>query len=527
MGCFLLGGSCFASKSLSLSSSLYHWVDDAGAEAQRVDQAGLRLRRAIQDPEYLLHEWIELPASPTSRNKKLHQLSIKEAILLALRYNPNIQNAELDRVIQRYQLRLANNEFELQYALGASGVTQKSTFSGIGSTSTNTLVASPELGLKTRLGTKAALTIDNNVAIYNSYNPVLNFSLTQPLLRGFGQAVNEAALLDARDSEWLNKLNLQQSVIDQITQVILAYRALILSGNNLKNQRLQLQEAKKSFDLNKKKIEAGQLEPTANIQQSYQIESLSLMVEQGENDFNTATQDLLQTIGLDPEMHLSVPSDVIVNQIIVPDLQKSIDMALNHNTQYLAQTMALRSDERAYQVAKNQQLWQLDVSGNVQSGTVNDVTGTHSGIRGIYNGNNVTESARVTLTVPLHDISRRSQLIHAKIRLEKDRLNLIATKRALITHITNTINNIQSLAKRYRLAQKQVKLAKQSYALEKKKQQAGISSALDVNNTQNQLIQAQSGLIGAKMAYLNQLSALQRILGTTLDYWQINLRYGG
>ena len=71
-----------------------------------------------------------------------------------------------------------------------------------------------------------------------------------------------------------------------------------------------------------------------------------------------------------------------------------------------------------------------------------------------------------------------------------------------------------------------MKLAEQSYALEKKKQQAGISSALDVNNTQNQLIQAQSGLIGAKIAYLNQLSTLQRTLGTTLEHWQIKLRYG-
>ncbi|KTC80816.1 outer membrane efflux protein [Legionella cherrii] len=189
--------------------------------------------------------------------------------------------------------------------------------------------------------------------------------------------------------------------------------------------------------------------------------------------------------------------------------------------------MTLRADERAYKVAKNQQLWQLDVSGNVQSGVVNDVTGVNGGLNGIYNGNNITQAARLTLTVPLHDIGRRSQLINAKVRLEKDRLNLLATKRALITNITNTINNIRSLAKRYQLALKQVKLAEQSYALEKKKQQAGISSALDVNNTQNQLIQAQSGLINAKMAYLNQISNLQRTLGTTLEHWHIKLRYGG
>jgi hypothetical protein len=34
-------------------------------------------------------------------------------------------------------------------------------------------------------------------------------------------------------------------------------------------------------------------------------------------------------------------------------------------------------------------------------------------------------------------------------------------------------------------------------------------------------------LINAKIAYLNQLSALQRTLGTTLSDWQIKLRYNG
>jgi len=272
---------------------------------------------------------------------------------------------------------------------------------------------------------------------------------------------------------------------------------------------------------------AGQLEPTANIQQSYQIESLSLMVEQAENDFKTSAQNLLESIGLDPDMRLSVPDDVNLDHLSIPDVNASIAQALAHNAQYLALKTGLRADRRAYTVAKNQQLWQLDLTTNVQTGTLTDVDNNSKGLRGIYSGNNITESANVMLTIPLNDISRRNTLISAKIRLEKDRLNLIAAKRALITTIKNTISTIQSLAKRYALAKRQVELAAESYALEKKKQQAGIASALDVNNTQNQWIQAQIGLIGSKIAYLNQVSALQRILGTTLDEWHIQLRYGG
>lgn len=486
------------------------------------------LSLAIENPEYMLKHWIALPlgsSGSTNAPKKTRHLTLREAILLALRYNPNIQNAELDRIIQRYQLRLAHNEFELQYALAGLASVQNSRYSGVGSDVTKSYLASPEMALKTEAGTNLSLHLDNSLTTNNNYFPTLNFSLTQPLLRGFGKDANNRALLNAIDSEWLNKVNLKQTVIDQITQVILTYRALIMSANNLQNQKRQLEEARRSYRINEKKIEAGQLEPTGNIQASYQIESLNLMVTQAENDFNTASQNLLQMIGLDPNLSLAVPDNVAVGKITVPNLQQTIDSALAHNSQFLAQKMGLRADERAYKLAKNQQRWQLDLSANVQSGQVNDVTGV-PGLRGIYNGQNVSESVSVKLSVPLHDLNRRSQLINAKVRLEKDRVNLMAMRRALITSITNMISTIQSQAKRYQLAEKQVLLATKSYDLEKKKQEAGISSGLDVNNTQNQLIQAEANLIGAKIAYLNEISSLERLLGTTLEAWGIKLRYG-
>lgn len=513
---------CFATT----PTSLYRWTANPSDVMQSMNEAHQRLDQAINNPEYMLDHWIELPTSPASRAHEVLHLTIEEAILLALRYNPNIQNAELDRIIQRYQLRLAHNEFELQYALAGQAAVTKARFSGEGQGATQSLIATPEFDLKTKLGTRATLKMDNNADAIGNYNPLLNFSLSQPLLRGFGLDVNKAGLLNAIDTENLNKLNLQQSVMDQITRVTSAYRALILSGNNLQSQQQQLTEAQKSYQINEKKIAAGQLESTGNIQQSYQIESLSLMVEQAENDFKTSAQNLLETIGLNPDMHLSVPNDIELDTIHTPDVNQSIQQALTHNVQYLALKTAFRADKRAFTVAKNQQLWQLDLTTNIQTGTLSSVDNASHGFSGVYNGRNITESAGLMLTIPLHDINRRNELITAKIRLEKDRLNLIAAKRALITVIKNTITNIESLAKRYALAQRQVKLAAQSYDLEKKKQQAGIASALDVNNTQNQLIQSQMGLINAKIAYLNQLSELQRILGTTLDVWHIQLRYG-
>ena len=519
--------TAFGMRCYRVSSYLLCFLLSCGLSIADTISSEERLTKAIENPEYMIKNWVDLPISPGSTTQKKRHLSLREAILLALRYNPNIQNAELDRIVQRYQLRLAHNAFELQYALAGTAWAERTSYAGAGNVNTNRFLATPEMSLNTKYGTKAALTLDNNIAPVGNYNQLLNVSLTQPLLRGFGKSVNEAGLLNAIDNEQLNKINLQQAVIDQITQVIISYRALVLSANNLKTQESQLKEAHLSFSINEKKIAAGQLEPTANVQQSYQIESLSLMVEQARNDFKTATQDLLQAIGLDPEMRLAVPSDVSLGKIHVPNVAKATELALTHNAQFLALKTLIRADERAYAVAKNQQLWQLDATANVQGGASTDVQNQSGGFGNIYNGNNITESAGVRLTIPLHDLNRRDQLISAKIRLEKDRLNLMAAKRALMTLIKNTISTIESQAKRYELAKRQVELAAKSYALEKKKQQAGISSGLDVSNTQNQLIQAQIGLIGAKIAYLNQVATLQRVLGTTLDEWKITLRYGG
>ena len=503
---------------------LAHPIETTNAHVQ---QSLNRLKEAIKNPEYMLNHWVNLPTATGSSKQKIYHLSLKDAILLSLRYNPNIQNAELDRIIQRYKLRLAQNEFELHYALAGTAVLENSHYTGVGNATTRSYMATPEFNIKSKLGTSASLKMDNTIAAIGPYNPLLTLSLTQPLLRGFGKDANEAALLDAIEAETLNKLTTEQTIMDQITLVIGTYRALILSGNNLKNQRWQLTEAHKTYAINEQKIAAGQLEPTANVQQSYQIESLKLLVEQAENDFNTSAQELLQTIGLSPYMHLAVPSDIHLKRLLIPNEDKAIQTALQHNSEYLTMQATVRADTRAFNVAKNQQLWQLDLGANIQAGTLTGVDNNNSNLKNIYNGRNINESAGITMTIPLNDINRRHQLITAKVRLEKNKLRLIATKRMLITAVKNTINAISSQTRQYELANRQVSFAKQSYSLEKKKQQAGIASALDVSNTQNQLIQAQMSLIGAKIAYLNQLAALQRLLGTTLAHWKIKLRYTG
>lgn len=505
-------------------NNLYKWAYQPGLEIDRFKSAEERLHIALNNPEYMLKCWVELPHAPKGKKGKTFRLSLKEAILLALRYNPNVQNAELNRIVERYQLRVAQREFELQYALGGTAILQKTHFSGVGEATNKNFIVTPEVLYKNPLGGVFSINMNNKLAEYGNYDPLVTANFTQPILRGFGK-VNQIDLWNAQDTENLNKNRLKQTVINEITDVINAYHNLILSGNTLKSQREQLKDAENIFSINKKRIESGQLEPTANIQQEFQIESLRMLVEQAENDFRISSQKLLQVIGLSSDINVSVPLDVSIKSVIVPDLDKSIETAFKNNTDYIALNLSVKAHERALMAAENEQMWQLDFNANFQTGVTNNVEGSSHGFSQVYNGQNVIEAVGVTLSIPINDIARKHKLISAKVNLEKERLRLNTFKRDMTISITNSVNTIQSLARRLELAKKQVRMAQKAYDLEKKKQQAGLVTSFEVNNSQNQLLLAQIGLINAKIAYLNQISGLQRVLGTTLDEWKIALRY--
>jgi len=437
-------------------------------------------------------------------------MSIREAILLALRYNPDNQSQELDRITQRYSLRQAEYDLELQYALTGTADFDKSTSNGVKSPGTQSYLMKPELSLLTKWGTQFTLTMDNNYDNTDTYNPVIDFNIQQPLLRNFGPTVNEQNLLDTIDSEVSNKLQLRQGIIDQVSSVINNYRSLILAGNTLDNTRHQLEEAIKTYEENKLKIKAGELERTGNIQQAYQVESLRLQVVESENSFKTSAVTLLQSIGLDPNMNVQVPSDVTLDKVFVPKLQPTIAYALEHNTGYLQQQISFRQTERAYRVALNGQLWELDLTADVQTGSSSG-RGPDAHLSSLVNGRNVSKSVNLNLTVPINDVNLKAQLIQAKVDLENARISLIKAKRDLMATIRSSLYTLEAQANSYKLAKKQVVLAQQSYELEK--------------NTQNQLLDAQNTLITAKIQYLDQLTSLEQILGTTLDKWNIKLRY--
>lgn len=508
-------------KSLSKQQQLYRIMPYPAVEQARVANAYRELALAKKNPEYLLGHELNMPTSPKIEVKPSIEMSMRDAILLSLRYSSDLQSAELNRIVVIYQTRIEENAFEMQYALNGTNNFSWSKSLGANQGQSQIWNLNHSASIKSGWGTTVKATVNHSYD-GNDYSPQMVLSLAQPLLRGMGPTVVEQSLNNQRDQELQNKMSLRQFYIDKVTTVISSYRSLIRQNNSYKTQRKSLKDAEYIYWVNKKRIAAGELESTGNIQQEYQVSNLSVTLERQGNQLRQSRRSFLQLLGLDLSLVFSVPDNIEVSSMKVPKQKVSIEYAFKHNTSYQNSLISYRIIKRAYKVALNQQLWELNLTASQTYGA-SSAFGQDTGLNNITNGRNQANQLGLSLSVPINDLPRRSTLISAKVSLEKARLGLIAQKRQLETDVINKIINIKTHVSVYKMDLKRLSLAQRSYNIETKKREAGISTSLNVTNTQNQLIQAQNSLIISKISYLEGISSLEQLLGTTLDVWQINI----
>src|SRR5882762_5038319 len=107
----------------------------------------------MRSKNYVLYFIILLFTPTVSLAAAPQQLTLRDAVLLALRYNPSVQNEEIQRIVDKFNLRLAQNEYEVNYALTGSANYNNTTQSNATSIS-NTYTLTPTATLnRTPYGT--------------------------------------------------------------------------------------------------------------------------------------------------------------------------------------------------------------------------------------------------------------------------------------------------------------------------------------------------------------------------------------
>lgn len=456
-------------------------------------------------------------------------VSLREAILLALRYNQNVQSSELQRILDKFSVAVAENTFEIHYALTGSMAASETMSNAQPWAKARSYAVTPVLTRKTVYGTQFGFTLNNPLAWTNSenryiFNPSASFTLSHPLLRGSGTLINEAPLISAYNTEAVSKLNYKSTVMTTITTIIGDYYAVVQAENTLMVDRDALKASKQTVSQNKLRIENGFMAPSENIQAEFAVAQQELQVVTDENAVIQAKLTLLQDMGLSSITKISVDKQINTDNVTYPVGEEAKRILFCKNISYLSALYGIQNTKLGLLQAEDSQRWQLDFTAEWTQGPGSG-GGPNAGYKSLFNGRNVSRSIGLALAIPIDDLSSQQSLLSAKVGYDQAKLALKQLRMSLESNLIGSIEALDIAKTQIILAKRSQDLANQSYQDSLKKLTYGKVSLFEVTTLQTNLVTAQVAYINAEINLLNLVAAYQLNLGITLDVWNIQLKY--
>jgi len=459
----------------------------------------------------------------SGQGKKPIQLSLNEAIFLAVRSNPNVRSAQLSYIAQKFNLYVQEWQFYPHYAFQASAAfsnTNKDEHHG-----EHNYNVQPTVSLLTPLGTQMTLASTNPHSRH--YNPGLSLQIVQPLMRGFGRAVVETALNNAKDSEVISCLNIEGTLRSTVSSVIEAYLNVVSAERTIINDEDAVRRTEQSVAQTKLFIKAGRKAGNELVTVEANAASAKAQLENDKNNRDQARYALLSAIGIDPNTPVifsSINTKNLIHKYQLPSLAETKRLALENDIQYQMDQITLHgSTKRSLLVEEDNARWQLNLTANAATGSGSS-GGRYAGINSLYNGVNQAQSVGFSLQIPIDDQLSKQAVVNAKIALKQAELALQQEKWNKETSAINGWNSVLSAERALRFAEDAENLQEKTYSVSFQKYLHGLIDSLELQTAQLQLTQAKQTSLSAQINYVKALVNLDLLIGHTLKTWDVKVR---
>lgn len=443
----------------------------------------------------------------------LLQLTLGDAIYLGLRKNPSIRSAYIQRTVQKYDMEVAEDMFNPKLALRS---TYRIDTNANGEVHASNI--SPEASLLTPYGTRLNLSWARQYQFktengrYSSDG--LDFSLTQPLLKGAGKDVTTAPLQQARISEQINKLTLKSTVSQAISDIATAYLELLLAQENVRINENALVRSQELESITKTLIASGRTAANELLQTQMESSRQELSLLSSKNSLEQTKHNLLRSIGLDINTPIYASESLEIKKFSIP-YDQALQLAQQQQPDFLMTKLNAQVAELGLITAKDQSRWSLDLSlgtRQIKENTVHTSSPTQW-----------DNSIGVALEIPIGDRSLKQDVFRAQADIK---IQNIAQKEAelnLAQQVRSVLNDLDTSWKEYEIATRTMELTRQTLKAEHKKLEYGRSSNFQIINFENQLREVESTQQSSLVAYQNALTRFELTLGMTLESWEITL----
>lgn len=489
------------------------------------------------------------PAAPAPQEPTgpVRNLSIDEAVELALKNNLNLQIERLNPQIEDEQIASARAAYapvlNSSLSYGGSKNLPGSFTEGSDPYTNANLSTNLSFTQQSLPWTNANITAQwqgsrNTTGVRGpSFNPRLGSSFSvrasQPLLRDFLVNPVKNQIQQAVISRQIADLQLRQRVVSTENSVRNAYWQLVGAIERLEVAQQNLQLSEEQLRNNRVRVEVGTMAPIDIIAAEAEVAGNQEAVIVAEAGIKTA-EDNLRMLIFDPNQPdfwtaTIRPTDEPVAQPLQVDVDAAIKAALESRTDIVATRRNLQINDLSLKLAKNQTLPDVNLSANL--------TGTGSGgTQFSYINNNpdlgideeVTRSFRAALgdvfgfvypnwsvgvqfSYPLGKAAAEANYARASIQRRQQETSLQQLELSITQQVRQAARNVQSNFQRVQSTRIARGLAEQRMAAQQKRFEVGLSTLFELTQAQRDVVAQRNAELNAIIQYNQSLVNFQLV----------------
>lgn len=370
---------------------------------------------------------------------------------------------------------------------------------------------------------------NQNVAEGFLFNPAwtggLSFTLSQPLLKNAGIAINKTFIKVAQNNAEVEQHVFRDRVMTVIATVEQTYWELVFANENLKVAQAALKASEELLASNRAKAKAGVMSVVDVLQAEAAVASRVeqvLVTEKAIHDQEDQLRRLLNPgeEALKKDMRLT-PVDAPITALEPISLEAAIDTAMELRPEIVQANKNIESGELNKQFARNQLLPTLSFQGTMGlTGLGSDYGSSFSRN---FSGDFYNYGAGLVFSYPLGNRSAISTYNKRRLEARSAEATLAGVRHQIIVGIREAVRRVQTDFKRIETTQSARILAEKQLKAEQERLKVGLSTTRFVLDFQHDLATAQGHELRAVIDYNKSLSNLSRHKATTLDRYHLEV----
>jgi len=486
------------------------------------------------------------------------RLSLRDAILLTLENSTDVQINETQIETQKFALLGQFSPFDpiiqSQLNINRSSSPAYSEIQGVGLSANSVYNSLTQLGSVSYTqtftpGTNIVASIQSAKSSVNDsfyyFNPnfgsYVNFTFTQPLLRGAGRFANTALIKIARKSLEQSRSTFEAEVNNSILQVVEEYWTAVNARGAFDVQQKSVKLAESSYGRDKRSLELGALPPLDIYRSQSEVAARRVGSIQAGYALTQAEEALRLSIGADRDPSMNgmglelTESPQTEGELESIDIETALGQALSQRPEIDAAKDSLVNDNTSIQLAKNQLQPQLQLQGfyqsnglggnqyNLTTGQLIAPGGFGSSMSQVFGFDFPGYGGSLQLTLPVRNRLGQSNLGTALVSRTHDLYYGGQVREQITREVRDAVHQLDEAKIALAAGVDSFELAQKTLAADQRKFELGAETNYFVLDAQTRLAVAETSLLQTQVNYQIALAAVKHSTGDLLEPYHLQI----